>query len=457
METLQDPDTPVLDSDPPSDQAQDEAQDIAQDVAQDVAQDLGQDLALELRVLTGLQAGAALPFDQALLVGHADDCDLLLLDDLAPPHLLEITPNPADGFTLTPLHEGLILADGTALADPVSLRPGDIFGIDGLWLEVQASEAPWSSVSDTAGHAFTQQHEPDAEAWAADEGAAPTPAWHDEDSSGELGGAGHGEARDATNSRPGVGAMSSADANHASMDLGWMKDAEGEDSPWRMDPSERVVPKPATARAGSVAKPRWQTLGVIGVGALLTLSGLTAMAVQWGIGTERPEPSLQATSARDGTEAAARPEVGSTADAMSATPSTTPSSMVSDRRADASVAVFPEADRVPSATTATPTTTVTSATIAMTAATATRPDTPNVPPERPGRVRVTGGVTIVRADTDIVLPFEVREVVLGARSRVVLSNGQTLLPGDAVGRWRLMDIKPGTLVFEGPQRVLLPW
>jgi hypothetical protein len=78
-------------------------------------------------------------------------------------------------------------------------------------------------------------------------------------------------------------------------------------------------------------------------------------------------------------------------------------------------------------------------------------------PPPPVRVQAGGGFTVVRGDTDITLPFEVREVILGARSKVVLSNGRMLLPGDAVGAWRLIEIKPGVLVFDGPERVLLPW
>ncbi|MBB3194445.1 hypothetical protein [Roseateles terrae] len=454
METLDDSEVAVLDHDPPS------------------------DLALELRVLTGLQAGAALPFDQSLLVGRADDCDLLLLDDRAPPHLLEITPGEGGEFILTPMHDGLMMADGIALTDPVSLRPGEAFGIDGLWLEVQASEAPWAPTSELAGHALTPQEAVEGDRWPADNDAAPASSPDGDFPLGEPDAATrHGESGDAVIPRPDPRARAASDTRDGAVDFGdWMKDADEDDSPWRVDPSERRAPKSPTLDSRTIARrQRWKTWGVMGVGALLTLSGLAAMAVQLGIGKGRLEPSSDASSPGNVTLAATEltdsvgASITATMDAPTAAATAPPSAaaiaapFASPSSADlnaptASPEAGSPADLVPglpgdrSARAPGP-----AQAVGARAATAPAPDTLSVPPERPGRVRVTGGVTIVRADTDIVLPFEVREVVLGARSRVILSTGQTLLPGDAVGRWRLMDIKPGILVFEGPQRVLLPW
>jgi hypothetical protein len=104
---------------------------------------------LELRVLTGLQAGAALPLDQPLLVGRGDDCDLLLLDEQAPDHLLEIEPPLAPGMVrVTPMEGRLINEVGESLTGPVEQPIGQAFGTDGLWFEVQTSDSPWTTWTD---------------------------------------------------------------------------------------------------------------------------------------------------------------------------------------------------------------------------------------------------------------------------------------------------------------------
>ena len=319
-----------------------------------------------------------------------------------------------------------MMADGSVLTDPVSLSAGHVFGMEGLWLEVQSCDAPWPAPSEASALAQSRPDASDVDAWAGgadgggdirDDRQSPFAADAAADiSAGAAHDTAHGAA--ATAAHPGAQGAGTASHRDPAIDFGdWMMDTQGEDSPWQVDPSERRSPNPpATDTRAAEARRRWLTWGVMGVGGMLTISGLVALAMQW----------REATLPADATPNA-----------------------VADRAAVA-----------PTRTVAPPTR---AAQERLSAASAPAPTTSSekpelkAPPERPGRVRVTGGVTIVRADTDIVLPFEVREVVLGARSRVVLSNGQTLLPGDAVGIWRLMEIKAGTLVFEGPQRVLLPW
>ncbi|ODS93670.1 MAG: EscD/YscD/HrpQ family type III secretion system inner membrane ring protein [Comamonas sp. SCN 65-56] len=53
------------------------------------------------------------------------------------------------------------------------------------------------------------------------------------------------------------------------------------------------------------------------------------------------------------------------------------------------------------------------------------------------------------------LPFRIRSVVSGPAPFVVLEDGSKLLQGAQKGDWRLEQINPDTLVFDGPERLVL--
>lgn len=375
---------------------------------------------LELRVLSGLQAGAALPLDQPLLVGKGEDCDLLLLDDHAPSHLLELAVGADGGLQLTSMHAGLLLEDGTPVVGTVDLAPGQPFGLERLWLEVQPMDAPWAAWVDPSERGPVAREPVDADEWAAS----------DDDAQGL-------EASDDAS------APSTRADWHRTADLSeplddWMMAADGDDSPWHIDPASRpagLAGRATGTRSGTASSllrgwQRWKTWGVVGAGALLTAGGLLALAGQLGM-FDAQDPFVS-------TATASERAVGTTADAAGpalARPGGTPP--FSPGRTSATAGI--------------------SASAGQDLPTRQADPDPTPLPGRNDRVKSGGGVTVVRGGVDITLPFEVREVVLGARSRVVLTSGQVLLPGDAVGRWRLMEIKAGTLVFDGPQRVLLPW
>lgn len=385
---------------------------------------------LELRVLSGLQAGAALPLDQPLLVGRSDECDLLLLDDHAPPHLLEISVEAGGWLQLTALHDGLRLEDGTPLAGTVSLEPGQPFGIERLWLEVQPTEAPWEAWIDPAERALAPLERPDSE-----DGSVQA------DGVEETGGPAADEARD---HRPHPSASTARGSSGMAGDLeNWLISADGDDSPFHTAPARRR-PAPAGDASSSSASPwwrRWKTWGIFGGGGLLTGAGLLTMAIQFGLFT--PPGAVRAAMSPTDVQgeqprAADTGQSGGSNRLRSGNESDPPKRSVSIATGPASTeAGGLDRDRSPTAEPSDP--------------------APALLPGRNDRVRSGGGVTVLRGDVDIILPFEVREVVLGARSRVVLTSGQVLLPGEAVGRWRLMEIKAGSLVFDGPQRVLLPW
>jgi hypothetical protein len=407
---------------------------------------------LELRVLTGLQAGAALPLDQPLLVGRGDDCDLLLLDEQAPDHLLEIEPPLAPGMVrVTPMEGRLINEVGESLTGPVEQPIGQAFGTDGLWFEVQTSDSPWTTWTDpsertaspvsgphTNGSAAPSADADDAQA----SDLAPLSAQEQALSQSQQ------AAQTRTSASPPLhGGSTATDFDD------WLAeslDPNGAYAAWATDPSDRrftasrvsgTASRVSGVSAGSVR--RWQQWMVISGGALLTLAGLVAMAVQVGL------PAMGDAKAEAQPEAAhagALPDTG----------------LVGGAR-DAAGVDSTDAARISSATAVPPSTTFPStpfpSSTPSTSSPASAPSQVSSLPAEPPPVRVQagGGVTVVRGDTDITLPFEVREVILGARSKVVLSNGRMLLPGDAVGAWRLIEIKPGVLVFDGPERVLLPW
>lgn len=98
---------------------------------------------LELRILTGLQAGARLKLPSGChRLGHDDDCDILVrgygVDAVALQLVIE-----QQHVVAIPMQSGC----GTRLSDsqdaPFILAPGQAFHIGELWLAVDEEEVPW--------------------------------------------------------------------------------------------------------------------------------------------------------------------------------------------------------------------------------------------------------------------------------------------------------------------------
>ncbi|MDX6915033.1 FHA domain-containing protein [Pectobacterium carotovorum] len=103
----------------------------------------------ELRVLTGLHRGAALPLcGNAWRIGAADDADLVLYDPgIAPYHgQLEKT---ADGWTLSAQDGALCNAEGHTIEHIDALPPGTPFALGEIWLCIVAADTPWPDDSET--------------------------------------------------------------------------------------------------------------------------------------------------------------------------------------------------------------------------------------------------------------------------------------------------------------------
>nr|WED68905.1 FHA domain-containing protein [Pectobacterium colocasium] len=103
----------------------------------------------ELRVLTGLHRGAALPLcGNAWRIGAADDANLVLYDPgIAPYHgQLEKT---ADGWTLSAQDGALCNAEGHTIEHIDALPPGTPFALGQIWLCIVAADTPWPDDSET--------------------------------------------------------------------------------------------------------------------------------------------------------------------------------------------------------------------------------------------------------------------------------------------------------------------
>ncbi|SEK51548.1 hypothetical protein SAMN05216359_10248 [Roseateles sp. YR242] len=373
---------------------------------------------LELRVLTGLQAGAALPLDPPITVGRGDDCDMLLLDEQMPEVLLRIGLDAQGRPVLEPLEGGLTDEAGQPIQAAGVVGIGQAFGTGGVWLEVQPGHAPWTPWTDPADRPAS-----DDTAVAGDGHAAGGALMGGEDASADGAVAVDGPPADVD-----------ADEADAELDFDdWIPDTPaggdvvGLDDPWAVSPkgAAPLVPEIGRGAAGQAGTralrgPVLQRTLVLVGGAAFTLFGLAAIALQLGL------PAFG--------DAVASPPVRSSAPSPMNRPPAQAPQMVGEPvgmpTEDAPAAM----DLVDPVAAATP-------------ALARRREAP----------ASVAGVTLLRGATAITLPFEVREVVMGPRSRVVLGTGRVLVPGDAEGDWRLMEIKAGTLVFEGPERVLLPW
>lgn len=87
----------------------------------------------ELRVLSGLHLGAALPlFGDAWLIGQADDADLMLSDDGIASHHCRLH-HETDMWRLEP-----------ACGESLTVECGKAFAVGNIWLCVASSETPWA-------------------------------------------------------------------------------------------------------------------------------------------------------------------------------------------------------------------------------------------------------------------------------------------------------------------------
>lgn len=271
---------------------------------------------LELRVLSGLHAGAALALEDVLVVGRSAECDVLLLDDGVADRHLQVEHGPEGELSVVPLAPGLLGKDGRMLAGHSPVRVDEAFCVAGVWMMVCIAASPWTP-------------------W--------PPA-------------------------PGVG--STGEAASA------VRDAETSTMPMRAEEERRQAVR--TRRVVMIA------------GAFCTLFGLVGMITQLGL-------APMGDAAASASSSAPLPPV---------TPPLTPPT-----QAPATITSVP-----------------------------------------------AGSLRVVLPNGDAaVLPFDIREVVLGNERRVTLQDGRQLSPGDAAGEWRLVDVKPGILVFDGPQRVQVPW
>lgn len=98
---------------------------------------------LELRVLSGLQAGARLTLsDGKHALGTGDECDIVLAGPGIEPQALVIVVDDVH-LHLHPGQPGCGLTAGDSLSDPFMLKPGVPFHLGDIWLVVDHPTNPW--------------------------------------------------------------------------------------------------------------------------------------------------------------------------------------------------------------------------------------------------------------------------------------------------------------------------
>lgn len=336
---------------------------------------------LELRVLSGLQAGAALSIEDLLIVGAGDDADLLLLDEGVAATHLRIRRSEGGELALEAAGEN-VLGPGrrpVEIGGSVVIEPGDAFQAGPVWLAVRLAGDPW-------------------EAWTPP-AVAPT------------------SARDE---------MSVDVEPAADHDDGTAMESIGSDAGWAADPADRREVSDEKLRPS-----RWLSLSIVLAGLLSTIVGVAALMSQIDHTSPTQSTATRATALDAIVETVHRMLAGRAVEAAPRPPPPAePTRKGSDNgSADQAVSAEEPSSEAESVN-----------------------DIAHALPISHDRlvVRSPNGDTVV-------LPFDVREVLFGSRSYVVLTDGRRLSPGDTVESWRLTDIRPGTLVFEGPRKVLVPW
>lgn len=105
--------------------------------------ELGMTIIYELRILSGLQAGARLRLtDGVYRLGHGEDCDIVIAGHGIDAEALQLVIDGAH-IHATPRQPscGISLTDN--LTEPFSLSPGQVFHISELWLVVDKEDAAW--------------------------------------------------------------------------------------------------------------------------------------------------------------------------------------------------------------------------------------------------------------------------------------------------------------------------
>lgn len=352
----------------------------------------------ELRVLTGLQAGAAMPILDALIVGSDDAADVLLLDEGIASTQLRLAMTEAGEVTLEALADGVRVASGAMveIGQCVRLQAGEVFRAADTWLAVRASRAPW-------------------EAWSP---PASSPA------------------------------LTAAEASNG-VDGASMNDSRIELNEALLDASDMVADARSHGTARQLHSSQGLARAIVAAGLLSTILGIGALIWQASFATARTGVG-RSRAAVDPVAAiadATRRMLGVTGEASAADNAVT-ASAVSSKVTQTEIAPEPAVDKGPQAT---PTEQLAGDAETLTGA------------AHEG-VAIAGGAApghrlVVRSpgQDPITLPFDIQEVLLGPRSLVILTDGRRLEPGDRTGAWRLAEIRPGALVFDGPRKVQVPW
>lgn len=102
----------------------------------------------ELRVLTGLHRGAALPLSgQQWWIGAAQDADLALYDPGIKDRHCELSKT-AQGWQVTALEGQLNDNEGRRCEQLTDLQPGTAFALGHIWLSIVSASMPWPDEAD---------------------------------------------------------------------------------------------------------------------------------------------------------------------------------------------------------------------------------------------------------------------------------------------------------------------
>jgi type III secretion protein D len=118
---------------------------------------------LELRILSGLQAGARLKLpDGSYSLGHDESCDVVVREHGVEAFALQLA---IDGrlITATPGQTGCGTGRGDSRTEAFTLTPGQAFRIADLWLVVDDDGAPWPEVRSWRDAAADMAREPEAD------------------------------------------------------------------------------------------------------------------------------------------------------------------------------------------------------------------------------------------------------------------------------------------------------
>lgn len=102
-------------------------------------------MTLELRILTGLHRGAALPIDECeLVIGASEDADVVLTDPgIAGRHAVVLLTE--GGWCLSAADGKVFDADSNRPHTLIDLSAGDFARLDTVWLTVEEQDAPWKN------------------------------------------------------------------------------------------------------------------------------------------------------------------------------------------------------------------------------------------------------------------------------------------------------------------------